>query len=97
MLERHRVRKRPSSLQLVTVLTLYGKPGCCLCDDARSAIESVRREHELELREVDVSLDPGLNRDYGERIPVVELDGEEVLDLRVDPAELRRLLARVAT
>ena len=81
----------------MTVLTLYGKPGCCLCDDARSAIDSVRRNHELELREVDVSLDPGLERDYGERIPVVAIDGEEVLELRVDPPVLRRLLARVAT
>ena len=81
----------------MTVLTLYGKPGCCLCDDARRAIDAVRADHELELREVDVTLDPGLHRDYGERIPVVELDGEEVLELRVDPAELRRALARVAT
>ena len=76
----------------MTVLTLYGKPGCCLCDDARAVVESVRRERSFELREVDVSIDPGLNRDYGERIPVVELDGEEVFELRVNEGELRRLV-----
>ena len=76
----------------MTVLTLYGKPGCCLCDDARQVVESVRRERPFELREVDVSADPGLNRDYGERIPVVELDGDEVFELRVDEGELRRLV-----
>ena len=44
----------------MTVLTLYGKPGCCLCDDARDAIAAVRERHPFELREVDVSLDPFL-------------------------------------
>jgi glutaredoxin len=81
----------------MTVLTLYGKPGCCLCDDARSTIDAARGGLDVELREVDVSLDPGLHAEYGERIPVVELDGEEVFELHVDPLELRRLLGTVAT
>ena len=81
----------------MTVLTLYGKPGCCLCDEARAVVDDVRRELPFELREVDVSLDPGLQRDYGERIPVVAIDGEEAFELRVDPLELRRRLATVTT
>ena len=81
----------------MTVLTLYGKPGCCLCDDARDAIAAVRERHPFELREVDVSLDPGLQRDYGERIPVLEVDGEEAFELRIDPLELGRLLDTVAS
>ena len=81
----------------MTVLTLYGKPGCCLCDDARVAIAAVRERHPFELREVDVSLDPGLQRDYGERIPVLEVDGEEAFELRIDPLELGRLLDTVAS
>jgi glutaredoxin-like protein DUF836 len=80
----------------MTQLTLYGKPGCCLCDDARAEIAAVRQAREFELSEVDVSVDPRLWRDYGERIPVVEIDGEEVLELHVDRAELERLLDRVA-
>jgi glutaredoxin len=79
----------------MTVLTLYGKPGCCLCDDARAAVDQVRGERPFELREVDVSLDPGLEREYGERIPVLDVDGVEAFELRVDPAELRRLLGTV--
>jgi glutaredoxin len=77
-------------------LTLYGKPGCCLCDEAREAVAAVRRERGFELEEVDVSLDPVLHRRYGERIPVVALDGREELELHVDAAELRRRLDRVA-
>jgi hypothetical protein len=80
----------------MTHLTLYGKPGCCLCDDARGEVAAVRELREFELTEVDVSVDPRLWRDYGERIPVVEIDGEEVLELHVDRAELERLLDRVA-
>jgi N6-L-threonylcarbamoyladenine synthase len=76
-------------------VTLYGKPGCCLCDDARVEIERLRSELGFELAEVDVSLDPRLHRRYGERIPVVEVDGEEACDLGVDVAALRDLLGRV--
>jgi glutaredoxin len=79
----------------VTVLTLYGKPGCHLCEEAREAIESVRSEHPFELREVDISLDPLLHRRLGERIPVVELDGEELFELHVDPDALRQGLDTV--
>jgi Glutaredoxin-like domain (DUF836) len=74
---------------------LYGKPGCHLCDDARAVVERVRAEHPFALREVDVSLDPVLHRAYGERIPVLELDGEELFEFFVDEAELRRRVARV--
>jgi len=81
----------------MTVVTLYGKPGCCLCDDAREEIATVRAERSFELREVDVSLDPALNRQYGERIPVVEVDGEEAFELRVDAPELVRLLDTVGS
>ena len=77
-------------------VTLYGKPGCCLCDEARAEIEQVRARVSFELEQVDVSLDAGLAREYGERIPVVEVDGREAFELGVDAAELERLLGRVA-
>ena len=81
----------------MTTLTLYGKPGCCLCDDAREIVGMVRRDFPFELHEVDVSIDPALNREYGERIPVLEVDGEELFELHVDPLELRAVLGRVAS
>ncbi len=80
----------------MTQVTLYGKPGCCLCDDARAELAAVRAERPFELEEVDVSLDPALWRAYGERIPVVEIDGEEAFELHVDRAELGRRLDKVA-
>lgn len=82
--------------QVGATVTLYGKPGCCLCDEAREELERLREKAPFELDEVDISLDAALNRDYGERIPVVAVDGEEVSDLGVDAADRERLLARVA-
>jgi glutaredoxin len=76
-------------------VTLYGKPGCHLCDDARAVVERVRTEHPFELREIDVSLDPQLFREYGERIPVLELDGEELFEFHVDEAVLMERVDRV--
>ena len=76
-------------------MTLYGKPGCHLCDDAREVVERVRAEHPFELREVDVSLDVELSRVYGERIPVLELDGEELFEFRVDEGVLVERVDRV--
>jgi len=79
----------------VAVVTLYGKPGCHLCDDARAVVERVRARHPFELREVDVSLDPVLHREYGERIPVLALDGDELFEFHVEEAVLSERLYRV--
>ena len=79
----------------MTTLTLYGKPGCCLCDDARAAVAAVRAEHDFELREVDITVDPALNREYGERIPVIAVDGVEAFELGVSAPELERVLDTV--
>ena len=77
------------------LVTLYGKPGCHLCDDARAVVARVRAEHPFELREVDVTLDPALHSAYGERIPVLELDGEELFEFHVEEAVLVARLDRV--
>ena len=79
----------------MSVVTLYGRPGCHLCDDARVVLERVRREHPFELVELDIEGDERLLRAYLERIPVVALDGEELFDFAVDEQALRGRLARV--
>jgi glutaredoxin len=79
----------------MALVTLYGKPGCHLCDDARAVVERVRAQRSFELREVDVSLDPGLYREYGERIPVLALGDEELFEFHVEEAVLLERLDRV--
>ena len=80
----------------MSVVVLYGRPGCCLCADARELLERVRAEQPFELFERDIEADDALLRAYLERIPVVTVDGEELFELRVDEAVLRRRLARVS-
>ena len=79
----------------MTTLTLYGKPGCHLCDDARAAVERVTARRHVPLEQVDISRDPVLYKRYGERIPVLEMDGETVFEFFVDEVDLERRLDRV--
>jgi len=82
----------------VTVVTLYTRPGCHLCDEARDVILSVRDpEASFELREVDIECDPALHARLLERIPVIEVDGEPVAELHIDAQTLRDALAHAGT
>ena len=81
----------------MTRVVLYGRDGCCLCDDARAVIERVRRRHAFDLEERDIDRDEDLLRAYLERIPVVTIDGAEAFELFVDESELKRRLDMVHT
>jgi glutaredoxin len=78
----------------MTTVTLYTRPGCHLCDDARAAIERVRSQTPFGLVEIDIESDDALHRAYLERIPVVELDGEELFEYFVDEATLTARVRR---
>ena len=78
---------------MTPAVTLYGRPDCHLCEEARDALLRVRAEAPFELREIDIERDDELFRRYLERIPVVSLDGEELFELEVDEAALRRRLS----
>jgi glutaredoxin len=70
------------------VVTLYGRPGCHLCDDARAVLERMRSRRPFALEEIDIEGDAALHARYLERIPVIALDGEELFDFFVDEAQL---------
>ena len=73
-------------------LILYTKPDCSLCDDAQATLERVRTRMPFDLEVLDISTDPELAERYGERIPVVLVDGEETWEYVVDERELERRL-----
>lgn len=71
-------------------VTLLSKPGCHLCDDARAALAELGEPFD----ERDVTEDEALYEEYGDRIPVVLLDGREHGYWSVDVPRLRRDLGR---
>jgi hypothetical protein len=73
-------------------VTLYGRPGCHLCDDAREVLLRLREDTPFDLVERDIERDDDLLRRYLERIPVIALDGRELFDFFVDEGALRAAL-----
>jgi glutaredoxin len=67
---------------------LFTRPGCHLCDAARAVLES----EAIAFHEADITADPGLEAEYGTRIPVVEVAGQPVFEAGMDPMELPDLL-----
>jgi glutaredoxin len=73
-------------------VTLYSRPGCHLCDDARAVIEKVCADLGTSYTEVDIDQDPALQHKYGEEIPVTFVDGRQHDFWRVDETRLRAAL-----
>jgi hypothetical protein len=73
-------------------VTLIGKPGCHLCDDARAVIAEVCAETGDAWVELSIEDDPVLADEHWERIPVVLVDGSPHDFWRVDSNRLRRAL-----
>ncbi|MFD0786243.1 glutaredoxin family protein [Micromonospora azadirachtae] len=71
-------------------LTLITRPDCHLCDEARAALGRVVAVTGDRWVEWDVSEDLELERDYGDRLPVVLLDGKEHGYWRVEEDRLLR-------
>jgi Glutaredoxin-like domain (DUF836) len=76
-------------------VVLYGRDGCCLCDDAREILIRVRARRTFVLEERDIDTDDALLGAYLERIPVIAIDGVEEFELLVDEAEFERRLGMV--
>jgi glutaredoxin len=74
-------------------VVLFSRPGCHLCDVARDTLRQVRERTPFAFEEIDIERDDELELEYGIRIPVVEVDGEERFEITVDPQELAGLLA----
>lgn len=81
-------------------LTLIGKPGCHLCDNAREVITSVVADlgsaASVELDEKSILDDADLHEKYVEEIPVVLINGRVHNIYRVDPARLKNALLEAA-
>ena len=78
-------------------VTLYTRPGCHLCDEAKSAIAPLLPEFRAVLREVNIDADPVLKERYGRDIPVIFIGQRKAAKHRVDLAQFRRQLQSAGT
>ena len=73
-------------------VTLYSRPGCHLCEEAKAAIAPLLREFGAVLREVNIDEDAILKERYGWDIPVVFIGAHKAAKHRVEIAQFRRQL-----
>ena len=76
-------------------VTLYTRPGCHLCEEAKRAMLAARCEALYTLREINIDLDPELTRRYGWDIPVVLINDVETFRHRLTSSDFERELRRV--
>jgi glutaredoxin len=74
-------------------ITLVGKPDCHLCDEARAEIARIAADLGVPWDERNVTADPADYAEYGDRIPVILIDGVEHGYWRVEEHRLRKALA----
>jgi glutaredoxin len=73
-------------------VTLYSRPGCHLCEEAKAVIAPLLREFGAVLHEVNIEEDSALKERYGWYIPVIFIGSHKAAKHRVDIAQFRRQL-----
>jgi glutaredoxin len=73
-------------------VTLYSRPGCHLCEEAKTAIVPILREFGATLQEINIEEDPLLRERYGSDVPVIFIGARKAAKHRVDLAPFRRQL-----
>jgi glutaredoxin len=90
------VKEHPEDARLAAAgpheVTLYTRPGCHLCEDAKSAIAPLLREFGASLHEVNIEKDVVLEERYGWDIPVIFIGARKAAKHRIDVEQFRRQL-----
>ena len=73
-------------------ITIYSRPGCHLCEEAKAQIAPMLKEFGACLTEINIDEDPELRARYDYDVPVIFLGARKVAKHRVDPAQFRRQL-----
>jgi hypothetical protein len=74
------------------IVRMYSRRTCGLCDKARAVILAEREGRRFQFDEVFIDGDDTLEREYGTRVPVVEVDGREEFEIAVEPVRFRSLV-----
>ena len=78
----------------MTIVTIYGRTGCHLCEDALKVLQSLKDELNFEIEEILIDGNEELQSLYGEQIPVTHIAGVHHDYWRVDPERFRSSLEK---
>ena len=78
----------------MTVVTIYGRTGCHLCEDALKVLQSLKDELNFEIKEILIDGNDELQSLYSEQIPVTHIDGVHHDYWRVDPERFKSSLEK---
>ncbi|CAN2220454.1 Glutaredoxin-like [Candidatus Nanopelagicaceae bacterium] len=78
----------------MTVVTIYSRENCHLCDVAVESLESVKSELNFEIEKIYIDGDTELVNRYGEEVPVIHIDGKHHDMFRVDLERFRSSLEK---
>ena len=73
-------------------VVVYTREGCGLCGTAEAQVAGICADLGVGWSAVDVDSDPELRAEYGDRVPVVVVDGREHGFWRVEEERLRAAL-----
>ena len=78
----------------MTLITIYGRTGCHLCEDALKVLQSLQEELNFSIEEILIDGNEELEKLYGEKIPVTLIDGVHHDFWRVEPERFRSSLEK---
>ena len=78
----------------MTVITVFGRHGCHLCDVAVEVLDGMREELNFEIKKIYIDGNPELEKLYGEQVPVIHIDGNHHDFFRVDPERFKSSLVK---
>ena len=73
-------------------VTIYSRPGCHLCEEAKTLIAPLLEEFGAHLTEINIEEDAQLRARYDYDVPVIFLGARKAAKHRVDLAQFRRQL-----
>ncbi len=77
------------------VLEIFSKKDCCLCDEMKEIVERVARDFSVEMILTDIETSEDLMSAYGEKIPVLRINGEEAFVYKAPEPRLRKKLEQL--
>jgi glutaredoxin len=77
-------------------ITLYTRPGCHLCEEAKQEMLAANCADEYVLEEVNIETDPALKESYGWEIPVIFINNVKAFKYRLTADEFKRKLRRLS-